>query len=178
MATTNLTVDYIAPSGGGYEPQRRNQYYIQFILNDSGDEKLLKLSTIGAFIPEMTNDEVEFPGKNTSVYVAGRATYSEGTVRVRDFIDTDTAGVVYRWKKKVYNPFNDKIGLASDYKVTAYIYMLSPNDDDNFKRTWRLEGCWPKTVTAGDLDNTSNDQVELEITIRYDKAFPTFAYQQ
>jgi len=42
--------------------------------------------------------------------------------------------------------------------------------EGNALEEWTIENCWPQTVNWGDLDYTSSDTADIEMTLRYDRA--------
>ena len=72
-----------------------------------------------------------------------------------------------RWRKKVYDPATGKVGLAKNYKRTVDIVMTAP--DGTSERKCRLIGCWPQAVSGGQMDMSSAEQVQIEVTLRFDK---------
>lgn len=174
MTIFQMSSDFIAPQLGFFEPQRRNHYSVEFHLPSVLDQQLLTLSIVRGALPNEGNEEIELPWKNESVWVAGRRTLDAGTFAVRDFVDRNSYGAVQRWRGLVYQALTGRVGYAADYKVTGFIVMTGPDGLRN-TRLWQLIGCWPKNVNGGDLADDSNEVVELETEIRYDKAIPLFA---
>ena len=39
---------------------------------------------------------------------------------------------------------------------------------------WKLKGAWIQDATFGDLDNSSSDPIEIQLTLRYDYAILQF----
>lgn len=164
MAKYVLGADFLA-SNRDYEVQRTNNFQVQF--NIDGAETLM--FAVESFpLPTIANEPLELPHGNTRVKVAGQASFEGGDLVVKDFIVADTEKVIEQWRRKVYDPETDQIGWAADYKVTGYVYEFSP--DGSVSRTWKLLGCWPSSVSYGELSNDGSDKKQITITITYDKA--------
>jgi hypothetical protein len=59
-------------------------------------------------------------------------------------------------------------GEASLYKFVTYLDHLDGNDQVTTK--WTVEGCWFEAVNWGDLDYSTGDPVQIEVTVSYDHA--------
>ena len=63
----------------------------------------------------------------------------------------------------------EKVGLAKDYKRTAYLLEYTPTFQ--LVRTWVLEGCWVSGISEGEYDHDSADARVMDVTFVYDKAY-------
>jgi hypothetical protein len=172
MAESVIVNQKIGPSGfensqgAKYEVQRTHNFEIR--IHDIGNtEEEIALAIEQGFLPNITIDPIELPKGNRTVKVAGRPTFDNGSITVKDWIGVDMEKLIYDWMKKVYDPDTDKVGFASDYKKPATIIELSP--DGSIERHWDLEGVWPTSVNFGTLDNGSADKKTIEIQLAYDK---------
>jgi len=157
--------DHIAAEAGTFEPQRQNNFTVEIPLGN--DKEYISLSCQAIPLPVESNDEVEIQYQNEKRYVAGQATFDATSFTVRDYVDVDTRGAIMRWRHQVYNPATGAIGLASNYKKTVWIVMEGP--DGATTRVCKLTGCWPQAVNGGTLDMSASDQVQIEVTLRFDK---------
>jgi hypothetical protein len=172
--------DHLASVGTGFEPQRQHNWAVEFNLSPDADE-VIKLSLVAGFLPSGFNEVVPISFGNETVYVAGKADWEQGQVICRDWVDRATAQALLEWRAQVYNQFYGSIGLATNYKRNSSILVFPPNARDGFEpdagvRVWTLQGCWPVRVNPAQngLDMTSSGQVQLEVQIRYDKAFANY----
>jgi hypothetical protein len=167
MGLTNpQSADHIAAEAGSFEPQRQNNFSLEIPLG-SADKDLIVLSVQSVPLPNESNDEVEIQHQNEKRYVAGQATVDTTSMTIHDYVDRDTRGAVMRWRKQVYDPATGQIGLAKNYKKTAYIIMTAP--DGTEERICKLKGCWPQAVTGGNLGHDGSEPVMIEVTLRFDK---------
>lgn len=167
MALTNpQSADHIAAEAGTFEPQRQNNFSVEIAL-PGADKDILVMSTQGFPLPNESNDEVEIQYQNEKRYVAGMYNLDTTSLTLRDYVDVDTRGAVMRWRKQVYDPATGKVGLAKDYKKTAYLVLTAP--DGTQQRLCKLKGAWPQQVTGGSLEMSSAEQVQIEVTLRFDK---------
>lgn len=159
-----------------YEVQRTNNF--KFVLNLSTlgitvgngvPDDLIELACDTAGLPTISNDPIELDYGNSNVKVAGKATVDDVSVAVKDFIEPDVEGVLWEWRKKVYNPETGKIGWAKNYKRDAAIVQYGPNGE--VKRKWKLEGVWPTSLDLGDLDYSSGDKKQITMNLSVDNAY-------
>jgi len=165
----SLAATHLAGAGGGYEPQRKYNWFLY--LNGVAGAEQIRLSIQKAFLPEESNDLITLAFGNEKVYVAGQTTYSEGTITVHDMVDKDIYGILRTWRQMVYDPVSGNIGFAAAYKKTARILLVAP--DDSIERQFQLTGVWPQKISPGDLDYKAGAEVvEIGMTIRFDKSLP------
>ena len=161
------SADHIAAQNGSFEPQRSNNFSVEFPLGGS-DKEIIILGLQSIPLPNEQNEEIEIPYQNERRYIASRYMVDEASMSIRDAVDVDTRGALLRWRKQVFDPTTGNVGLAKDYKKTGYIKMTAP--DGTSERLCTLIGAWPKSLNGGNLDMESSDKVVMEVSIRYDKA--------
>lgn len=157
-------------NNGAYEPQRS----YSFVVNFSGSlgrnvAKTLTLAVQSFPLPTESSGVITVDYGNTKVKFAGQVSWNAGSLTLRDFISEDTEAAIMAWRQMVYNPQDDSVGWAKDYKQTATIYEVAP--DGSYSRQWTLVGCWPSDVDYGNLDYTSDTLKLITVTIQYDKAY-------
>lgn len=150
-----------------YEVQRTNHF--RLCLTIEGNKEIeLAVDSVG--LPSIETEAVELAYGNSSVKVAGRATYNEISVVVKDFIEADVEMILWKWRKMVYNPETDMIGWASKYKKDATIYQYGP--DGTVLRKWKLIGCWPTGLDLGEMNYDGSEKKVITMTLAIDKAYP------
>lgn len=178
MAITKLGASHLASDG--YDVQRTNNF--EFVLSGLGNitknanhAESIKLAVDGAFLPAEDSSVQELAYSNTSVKVAGTTTYGSGTLTLKDLISekSNIEDIVRLWRKAVYDPDTDKVGLAFNYKIDARVVQYAP--DGTMERTWKLMGCWPTSVDYGQLQYGSGGAAKtISVGIAYDKAVRVF----
>lgn len=121
--------------------------------------------------PNWTTEETEINYLNAKTWIPGKTTLETITVT---YIDVAGAGAVgnqqlYNWLATVYNfTAPEQLNCASqakDYAGTGVLVMYdgcgSPLE------SWELGNCWPTSVNFQDLDYSSSDNAEIELTLRY-----------
>lgn len=164
------SANHIAPALGTFEPQRTYNWSLEIALDNAGDQILIMQALETFQGPRMEVEDIELSYANEKRYVAGKATFDELTLTLKDFVDQDVAGAAIRWWTEVYNSETGSIGLAAKYKKAADLVYYAP--DQSISRFWKLLGCYPKRIEHGDLDMTTSDKVLLTVVLRYDRAVP------
>ena len=147
------------------EVQRDNHFEVN-ITGVGGD--IVTLAINSSSLPTLTVPQVELNHGNGVVKVAGQPEVDDVTIEVKDFVGDDVEAILYEWFTEVYNPEDDTIGMASDYKRDGYIYQYSP--DESVKRTWNLYGIWPTSFDGGDMNYEGSDQKLISLTLSVDRA--------
>lgn len=162
----SLSANHIAGAGGGYEPQRTNNWFLY--LNGVAGADQITLSVASAFLPTEENEEFSINYGNMEVHVAGNIKYEAGDIVVRDYLDIDMYNTLRAWKATVADPAAGTVGFAKDYKKTARIVLVAP--DNSSTREFQLLGLWPTKLSASGLSYATAAQLQITMHLRYDLA--------
>lgn len=78
--------------------------------------------------------------------------------------------IMYDWWTLMYDASSGRIGLASDYKINAFLTLYNAWDTPVEK--WMYIGVFPQSTNYGELDYTSEGEPMLvDVTFRYDKVY-------
>jgi hypothetical protein len=169
-----LTADHIGKQGGSYEPQRSNNGRLLIAdLPSVGKDDVLALSLQGFSVPKIASNVLTIGYLNETRKFAGNPMYEGITVTFHDYVDIDTATILWAWRRLVHNPLNGTTGLARDYKKTGTIELFAPNG--TFVRAYKLQGLWPVSLDPGDINMTSDEPILINCALEVDKWFPEFA---
>ena len=164
MAIT-LNANHIAPQDGGYEPQRKNLFNVEFY-GIPGVEQL-SLSIANATLPGITNEQISIKFRNEERFVAGAATVGDLRISFNDYVDQQTHAAILTWRKLVYDEITGTIGKAALYKKTGKLFMYGP--DGEVSKAWPFIGVWPISDPEIALDSGDSGVVQLEVTFKVDK---------
>ena len=104
------------------------------------------------------------------MYYAGKAEWQQTTLKLRDDITNSLSKLVGHQVQKQMNFFEQtSVAAGINYKFTMFIELMDGGNDTVFE-TWTLEGCFLETVNYNNLDYTSSDPVEIDLTVRFDNA--------
>ena len=153
-----------------YEVQRTNNFRIDINLTEFGAEVgQIGLACDTSGLPNSTTEANELHYGNSMVKVAGKTSFDDISVTVKDFIEKDIEQILMKWRYAVYNPETGKVGWSTNYKREARITLYSPNGTR--ERTWVAQGVWPTAIELGDLDYSSSDLRKLTMTLSVDHAY-------
>lgn len=135
------------------------------------------------FIPPITNITLELHGYGRKLHIPGDRQYAPWQISIYDDIETTTATsggstpVDSLWKK--FSTWHNSINNHSDNTTAA-----APASYTNYKQTWKIEhldldggtiktftmnGCWPKTVSAIDHNMTNRNFLNtFSVVMLYD----------
>jgi len=185
-----------AASGlGRYDAKRKNNWVMEFTglgSNTLKNSLLVQLQKSARPTLNITEKEIRFA--NERWYVG--ATPSFETLEVTFYDALPSSGVDYQynragvtsphpdgntsmvsagqimwdWYLLMYDPTSGRIGLASDYKITAFVTLYNAWNTPVEK--WMYIGVFPTKITYGDLDYTSDgDIMTVTASFRYDKVY-------
>lgn len=169
-----MHANHIGGASGGFEEQRSNNGRLIITgLDGAGRDDVLTLAVNSFALPKAVTAILESGYLNETRKFAGKTTYEDLAVTFKDAVDKDIAGTLARWHRQVKDPVSGKIGLARDYKKTAYMSVFAP--DGSTERRYRLEGVWPQSYDPGEIDMNGDELMRISITLVIDKFYAEFA---
>ena len=190
MANNNKAA--IVPWAAGYlEPKRQYRWILQF--GNVNDEAIPQYIVKTATQPGYEVTEAEHSYINHTFYYPGRVRWNEITVTLVDPVSPDATNLLYSYLKQsgYVLPDNVPAGGTTDTVTKAravfgvgnwrLVKFGSAPDDrqasdalsfpaDTELEEWTLQNAWIKNVDFGNLDYTSDEILEISLTIRYDWA--------
>lgn len=141
-------------------------------------------------LPTVNHNLIELKGINAKTYVKGLTEWEPITITLYDQIpylykDEDAHSLLYDWVMNHMNEFLEtKYAYEPDvgYKIDFSIYTLDPGGaiaGSRLKETgteltvvdkWEIRGAMIESVNFGDLDWSSDELREIELTVRFDYA--------
>jgi len=148
-----------------FEPKLQNRFILQI-------DGVPAFTIKAANRPEIVFEEVELHHMNVVRYVKGKGQWSELSMTLYDPIVPSAAQSIMEWVRLSHESVTGRDGYSDFYKKDVTIQILGPVGD--IVEEWSLKGTWVKQATFGTLDQTTNDAVEIEVTLRYDYAILQF----
>lgn len=164
-----VSADHIAAQNGAFEPQRRNNFTLRI---EVGENRIIQRSLDAFPLPKEANEVISVNYGNEARKVAGRVTFDDLELVLKDFVDTPTAEAMIAWRRLVYNPDTGAIGNAADYKKEGEVVMFAP--DGSRERSWRLMGIWPSRLDPGSGDMNAAEANKITTTLTVDKTKEQF----
>ena len=125
--------------------------------------------------PEITFEEIKLPVYNSTVKLAGKHSFADIKLVVRDDVSNAVSSKVAEQMQKQFDFFEQASAASGiDYKFATIIEILDGGNGaytPNVLETFQLDGCWIKVVTyqGGDY-SSATDPLDIAMTICYDNA--------
>jgi len=142
-----------------YEPKVQNRF-------------ILQVDGIPSFImkkvsrPQIECGEVVLDHINIIRKVKGKCKWGDITMTLYDPIVPSGAQAVMEWVRTQHESVTGRDGYADFYKKDFDIFVLGPVGDKI--ENWKVKGAYIKTATFGDLDWSTETQVEIQLTLAVD----------
>ena len=176
--TVPLASDQSAQSQGLLMPKLKYRFRVIFEnFGVTAERTELTKQVVSAARPEVTFEEVVLEVYNSKIKLAGKPSWSDTTITVRD----DALGTVSRMigeqLQRQFDFFEQSSAQAGIvYKFTTKIEMLDGGngaDTPSVLETWELYGCYLTSVNYNDLNYGESNAVEITMNIKYDNALQT-----
>jgi hypothetical protein len=129
--------------------------------------------------PEVTFENMTLDVYNSRIKYAGKHTWSDLTLTVRDDVSGAVSKLVGEQVQKQFDFFEQASAASGiDYKFTTVIEILDGGNgafEATVLEAFELEGCYLQKVTYQGGDYTSSDPLDIALTITYDNAIQTNA---
>jgi hypothetical protein len=124
--------------------------------------------------PQLSFEEVTLDVYNSKVYLAGKHSWSETTINLRDDAQGNVTKLVGQQLQKQMD-FVEQASAASgqDYKFQINYEVLDGGNGTMTPavlETWELYGCFIKTVNYNNMDYKSNEPATIQLQVRFDNA--------
>jgi hypothetical protein len=148
-----------------FEPKMKNRFIMQI---DGIPAYMIKTANR----PQITFDEVELNHMNVKRYVKGKGSWQELAITLYDPVVPSAAQAVMEWVRLSHESVTGRDGYSDFYKKDVNVQVLGPVGD--VVEEWTLKGTWIKDANFGDLDFSSGDPTEIQLSLRYDYAILQF----
>jgi hypothetical protein len=127
--------------------------------------------------PSVSFDDMTIDLYNSRVRLAGKHTWDDATVELRDDASGAVAKLVGEQLQKQLD-FMEQSSASSgiDYKFITRCEVLDGGNganEPNVLETWELYGCYLTTVNYNDLTYAASEPATISLTIRFDNAVQT-----
>jgi len=142
-----------------YEPKVQNRF-------------ILQVDGIPTFImkkvsrPQIDCGEVVLDHINIIRKVKGKCKWGDITMTLYDPIVPSGAQAVMEWVRTQHESVTGRDGYSDFYKKDFDIFVLGPVGDKI--ENWKVKGAYIKTAQFGDLDWSTETQVEIQLTLGVD----------
>lgn len=129
--------------------------------------------------PTVTFGDIDIHVYNSLVRLAGKPTWGDIQVVLRDDAAGNVTKVIGEQIQKQFD-FMEQSSAASggQYKFITRCEMLDGGNGDGANgpqvlETWELYGCYISSAAYGDLNYSTNEAVQITLTLKFDNAVQT-----
>ena len=176
--TVPLASDQSSSVQGLLMPKLKYRFRVMFEnLGISKPTTELTKQVVSASRPNLTFEEITLPIYNSTLKLAGKHSWADVTISVRDDASNAVSKLVGEQLQKQMD-FLEMASAASgiDYKFLTKIEVLDGGNGAATPvvlETWELYGCYLKAANYGDLNYGTNEAATIELSIAYDNANQT-----
>jgi len=173
----NMTVasDNAGGNQGLLMPKLQFRFRVNFLnIGTVGDTVSLTKQVIDCARPQVQFQEITLPVYNSTMYLAGKATWQTLAINIRDDASGTVSALVGQQLQKQMD-FVEQASAASgqDYKFQTNIEILDGGNGTAgpvVLETWELYGCFIQTANYNTLNYATNEAVTIALTLRFDNA--------
>jgi hypothetical protein len=148
-----------------FEPKTKNRFIMEI---DGIPSYLIKTANR----PSIQFETITLDHINVNRKLKGKGTWQPIEITLFDPIVPSGAQAVMEWVRLSHESLTGRDGYADFYKKDIQCYLLGPVGDKI--EQWTLKGAFIQAATFNDLDWSSNDVVEISLTLEYDYAILEF----
>jgi hypothetical protein len=182
MATSSL-LNFTVPLGVGQSPSSQGllmpklQYrfaltFIGFGITNATTPLTIQAMTFSK--PKLDFEQIVLDVYNSKVKLAGKPTWSDTSVMIRDDAQGQVSTLVGQQIQKQFD-FAEQASASSgiDYKFQLLVEILDGGNGTstpNILESWTLLGAWIKNVDYSELDYKSSEPTTIKMDISFDNA--------
>lgn len=176
MAVTTSFGVPVTGTSGTLMPKLQYRFRVTFTeLGGNSQGPLVTRNVVSVTRPGLTHDDVTVDTYNSKIRLAGKHTWDDITLVIRDDIDSEVITQLgNQMSRQVDHSSQSATISGQNYKFNMKIDMLDGSNDENGNTsvldTWDLAGCFIPTIAYGDLNYATSEVVQVTVTIRYDNA--------
>jgi hypothetical protein len=148
-----------------FEPKTKNRFIMEI---DGIPSYLIKTANR----PSIQFETITLDHINVNRKLKGKGTWQTIDITLFDPIVPSGAQAVMEWVRLSHESLTGRDGYADFYKKDIQCYLLGPVGDKI--EQWTLKGAFIQNAVFNDLDWSSNDVVEITLTLEYDYAILEF----
>lgn len=181
MAISSLSKFTVPLGGEGLNNQGllfpKLKYRFRVLLENFGVSKPtteLTKQVINVGRPDVQFETKELNVYNSKIYYAGKPTWAELSLSLRDDVTNAVSRLVGEQLQKQFDFFEQSSAASgSDYKFTTKIELLDGGNgayEPGILETFELYGCFITKATYQGGDYASSDPMDIQLSIKYDNA--------
>jgi len=174
--TVPLSTDQSAATQGLLMPKLRYRYRVtldNFGVPGTPTTELTK-QVMNVTRPEVTFEEIKLSVYNSTVKLAGRHSFADAKLTLRDDVTGAVSRKVGEQMQKQFDFFEQSSAASGiDYKFRMRIEILDGGNgayEPTSLESFELLGCFIKGIVYQGGDYTNNEPMDIALTITYDNA--------
>ena len=175
--TVPLATDQSASSQGLFMPKLKYRFRVTFDSFGVAGAPATELTkqVMNVTRPDLTFDEIKLPVYNSTVKLAGKHSWADAKVTLRDDVNNSVTTLVGNQLQKQFDFFEQSSAASGiDYKFTMNVEVLdggNGTEAPNVLESFQFLGCWIKQATyqGGDY-SSATDPLDIALTVCYDNA--------
>jgi hypothetical protein len=173
--TVPLASDQSNPNQGLLMPKLKYRFRVTFEnFGVSTPRTELTKQVVDFARPTATFEEIPIDIYNSKIYIAGKASWEQVTVNLRDDAGGNISRLVGEQLQKQMD-FMEQASASSgiDYKFITKCEVLDGGNGvfvPVVLETWELYGCFLQSANYGDLNYGSSEAATIALTMRFDNA--------
>ena len=118
-------------------------------------------------------EDIEVNRINDKVYYPGRVSYEEAVITFDNLLTAKVDKLLYEVMSQTFDPRTGVLGHVGDDGTTSpnvkgEIQLVQLHPDGAPRNVIRLMGAYPKAITHGEYNYSTNEFHTIEMTFRYD----------
>ena len=122
--------------------------------------------------PSLTNGEVILDHINVERKLKGKTRWQDVSITLYDPIVPSGAQAVMEWVRLHHESLTGRDGYSTQYKKDIRFNSLSPTGE--IIEEWLLKGAFIADSNFGQMDWSTEESVQIELTLKYDYAILQF----
>ena len=118
--------------------------------------------------PSLTNGEIVLDHINVERKLKGKTRWQDVSITLYDPIVPSGAQAVMEWVRLHHESLTGRDGYSTQYKKDIRFNSLSPTGE--IIEEWLLKGAFIADSNFGTMDWTTEESVQIELTLKYDYA--------
>lgn len=173
--TVPLNTNQSASAQGMLMPKLQYRFRVSFEnFGVSSDRVELTKQVVSFSRPTVTFADIDIHVYNSMVKLAGKPTWGDVTVTLRDDAAGNVSRLIGEQLQKQFD-FMEQSSAASgsDYKFVTRCEMLDGGngaDQPTVLETWELYGCLVKEANYQEVNYANSEAVTIQISLRFDNA--------
>jgi hypothetical protein len=170
----SVATDNAGGNQGLLMPKLQYRFRVSFLNLGRGNTVELTKQVVDITRPNISFAEIPLQVYNSTIKIAGKHTWSDLTVNIRDDAQGHVSRLVGQQLQKQLDFVEQaSASTAQDYKFQTNIEVLDGGNGTSVPivlETWEVYGCYLKTANYNNLNYGTSEAVTIQLAISFDNA--------